>query len=197
MERREALKRTAIMAGSASLAPSLLALLNSCQKQSRLDWTPVFLSVDQARLISTIVNIILPKTSTPGALEMKVDIFIDSVFAELYNEEAQARVIEEMTKFESDSKVKFGDTFSELDHKDQVEMLKVAESISGKLNSTVWGTAVGKQEPVGFYRSLKSLALWGYFTSEEIGKNVLNYDPVPGEYLGCIPLSEVGNTWSL
>jgi hypothetical protein len=197
MERRAAIKRTAIMAGSASLTPSLLALLNSCQKQSRLDWQPVFLNNDQARLISTILDIVLPKTSTPGALEMKVDLFVDSIFAKLYNEEAQTKVIEEMAKFNTASKEKFGHTFADLEHKDQVEMLKIEESKSGKFNGTVWGTAVGKQDPVGFYRSLKSLALWSYFTSEEIGKNVLNYDPVPGEYLGCVPLSDIGNTWSL
>ncbi len=56
----------------------------------------------------------------------------------------------------------------------------------------------GEQEPVGFYRQLKSMALWGYFSSEEIGMKHLNYDPIPGEYRGCIPLDEVGGkNWSL
>ena len=29
--------------------------------------------------------------------------------------------------------------------------------------------------------------------SEEIGENVLWYDPVPGQQKGCVPLSEAGN----
>jgi hypothetical protein len=68
---------------------------------------------------------------------------------------------------------------------------------SPKFAPKVWGTGVGPQEPVGFYRDLKSAVLYAYFSSEEIGKNVLSYDPIPGEYRGCMPLSEVGNTWSL
>ncbi len=41
------------------------------------------------------------------------------------------------------------------------------------------------------------MAIWAYFTSEEIGENVLSYDPIPGKYEPCKPLSEVGNKWSL
>ena len=57
---------------------------------------------------------------------------------------------------------------------------------------------MGEQPPVGFYRSLKSMVLWGYLSSEQIGTEVLVYDPVPGEYDGDYPLSETGGrSWSL
>jgi hypothetical protein len=197
MNRRQALLNTTLLAGSAAIGPSLFSLLQSCQTQSRLDWQPVFLSEDQARFISRLADTILPKTETPGALEMKVDIFIDLVFAKLYNKNGQENVIVEIEKFNDTCKEEFGDTFVGMSVEDRAKMLKKAEAESGKYNGTIWGTAVGKQEPVGFYRSLKSLILWGYFTSEKIGKEVLNYDPIPGEYLGCIPLSDVGNNWSL
>jgi hypothetical protein len=32
----------------------------------------------------------------------------------------------------------------------------------------------------------------GYFTSEQVGRNVLLYDPVPGRYDGCVPIDQVG-----
>ena len=36
-----------------------------------------------------------------------------------------------------------------------------------------------------------------YFTSEPVGKNVLHYDPIPGQFAGCVPISEVGNvSWT-
>ena len=48
-----------------------------------------------------------------------------------------------------------------------------------------------------FFHQIKELTLLGYFTSEPVGKNVLHYDPIPGRYDGCIPLSEVGNkSWT-
>ncbi len=197
MKRREALRKSAVLAGSVGLTPALVSLLQSCQSQPRLEWTPQVLNESQARTIQALVDTILPKTDTPGGVEMKVDIFIDKVFAEMYNQEQQQTTLEQIDNFDRDCQQQFGASFGELSADDRVEMLKIAESSGGKFNGKVWGTAVGTQEPVSFYRSLKSLILWGFFTSQEIGKNVLSYDPVPGDYLGCIPLSEVGNTWSL
>ncbi len=197
MNRRNALRKTAILAGTAAVAPSLLSLLQSCKEQSRLNWQPVFLSEDQARFISAFVDTILPKTETPGALDVKTDIFIDLVYAKVYDKKAQENVVAEIEKFNATCKERFGDVFADLSPEDKAAMLKAADAESGKFNGNVWGTAVGKQEPVGFYRSLKSMTLSGYFSSEEIGKNYLSYDPIPGEYLGCIPLSDVGNSWSL
>ncbi|MFT7035308.1 MAG: hypothetical protein ACJA2S_003831 [Cyclobacteriaceae bacterium] len=197
MERREALKKTAMIAGSAAMIPSLFSLLQSCQQQTALDWKPTFLSDDHARLITTLVDTLLPKTGTPGALDMKVHMFMDLVFGKVYAAAGQQLVTAEMTAFDLNCKEKFGDVFSGLSAGDKAAVLKEAEASSPKYNGQVWGTGVGKQEPVGFYRAIKSLALWGYFSSEEIGKNVLSYDPIPGEYSGCILLADVGNTWSL
>lgn len=197
MERRKALRKTIQLAGAATLTPSLVTLLQACKETPRLNWQPLFLNNDQALFISNLVDTLLPKTATPGALDMKVDIFIDLVFSKMFDEKGQAEVVAEIEKFNNTCKEKFGKVFAALDAKEKTEILKEAEKNTGKFNKSVWGTAVGKQEPVGFYRRLKSLAIWGYFSSEEIGKNVLNYDPIPGDYVGCIPLSEVGKTWSL
>ena len=177
-------------------APALLSLLQSCQSQPRLDWKPIFLSEDQARFVSVMVDTWLPKTATPGALDVKVDMFIDLVFAKVYDKEAQDNIVAEMEKFDGGIKEQYGSRFVDLSEEDRKAAMQDAESQGAKYNGKVWGTAVGEQEPVGFYRSLKSMALWGYFTSEEIGKNVLTYDPIPGSYQGCIPLSDVGNSWS-
>jgi hypothetical protein len=196
MNRRDALRKTALFAGSAVAAPTILSLFQSCAKQDRLTWQPVFLNEDQARFISAFVDTILPKTATPGALDVKTDIFMDLVFAKTYNKEAQDKLVAEIEKFNADCKSSHGDVFADLSPEDKTACLKAAEAISPKFNPKVWGTAVGTQEPVGFYRSLKAMAISAYFSSEEIGKNVLSYDPIPGEYLSCIPLSDVGNNWS-
>ncbi len=197
MKRRNALRKTAVLAGSVLAAPSLFSLLQSCKQQVRLSWEPVFLSEDQAKFISSFVDTILPRTDTPGALDVKTDIFLDLVFAKTYDEKAQVNVVAEIDKFNAGAKESYGKVFAELSKEDKRAFLKKAEAESGKFNSTVWGSPVGDLQPIGFYRSLKSMALWGYFSSEEIGKNHLSYDPIPGEYKGCVPLSEVGNTWTI
>ena len=196
MKRREALKSTVLLGGSAVFSTSLLTLLQSCQQQSRLDWQPRFLSMDHAQLISSLVDTLLPATETPGALDVKVDLFIDLVFDKMYNEAEQQKTVEEMDQFNETCVSRFGKVFHQLDAGQKKAIVQEEEAKAPTINGSVWGTAVGEQKSVGFYRSLKSLAIWGYCTSEEIGKNVLNYDPVPGEYKGCIPFSDVGKVWS-
>ncbi|MFC3879389.1 gluconate 2-dehydrogenase subunit 3 family protein [Algoriphagus namhaensis] len=197
MNRRDALRKTGLLAGSAVAAPSLLSLLQSCSQTPRLGWTPQFLNEDQAQFISSFVDTILPKTDTPGALDVKTDMFLDLVYAKMYSPERQAKVKADIDQFNADCKAEYGKVFAELSAEEKSTCLKNHEANTAKFNRGVWGTAVGDQKPVAFYRQLKSQALWGYFSSEEIGKNVLNYDPIPGEYRGCVPVDEIGKVWSL
>jgi hypothetical protein len=197
MDRRKALQKTGLIAGVAVGMPALLSMLQSCQSEPRLDWQPEFLKVDEALFISSLVDMILPRTETPGALDVKVDMFLDKVFAKTYDSEAQQNIRAQMAEFNEECQQQFGDTFVNLEDADRVAVLKAAEAKTGKFNGSVWGTAIGKQQPVGFYRSIKSMAIWAYFTSEEIGEKILSYDPIPTAYDGCKPVDEIGNRWSL
>lgn len=197
MNRRDALKKTSLLTGAAIAAPSLLSLLQSCKEESRLNWQPEFFTENEAKTISTLVDMILPRTDTPGALDVKVDLFIDKVIAKTYDDEGQKNMRAEIAAFNENCMKDFGDVFIGLNEEKRVAFLEAAEKSSGKFNPGVWGKTVGEQEPVGFYRSLKSTAIWAYFTSEEIGENVLNYDPIPGNFESCKPVSEIGNRWSL
>ncbi len=197
MDRRNALKKTGLLAGSALAMPSLFSLLQSCKIETRLDWQPLFFTDIEAKTIASLLDTILPRTDTPGALDVKADIFIDKVIAKTYDAEGQQNIRTQIADFNTDCKNNYGDTFSALSATDKTKVLEAAEANSATFNPGVWGTTVGEQKPVGFYRSMKSMAIWAYFTSEEIGKNVLSYDPIPGNYEPCKPLSEVGNRWSL
>jgi len=198
MDRREALKNTALLTGGILAGPSLLSLLQSCTKVSRLDWQPLFLNEDQALFISAFVDTILPATDTPGALDVNVDVFIDLFFEKSYDEEAQQQVRNELDQLNAKAEQNYGASFTDLNSEDRKQSLLDQEQDGGKFRKSVWGTAVGDQEkPPGFYKSLKSLTLWAYFNSEKVGEEILVYDPIPGVYKGCIPLSDVGNSWSL
>lgn len=196
MKRRDALKNTALLGGATAFSASFLSLFQACMEQPRLDWQPRFLSVDHAQLVSALVDTILPKTDTPGGLDVKVDMLIDLIYDQTYDEAGQKKIVEEMDRFNEKCVAKFGEVFHELDGSQRKTILEEEEANSPKFGGSVWGYPVGEQKPVGFYRSFKALAIRGYCTSEEIGKNVLSYDPIPGEYKGCIPRDDVGNVWS-
>lgn len=197
LNRRKALQQLGLVMGGVATTSTWLGLLESCQSTPRLEWVPEFFNQEEALFIARMVDIILPRTDTPGALDVKVDMFLDKVVANIYDDGGKRQMRNDISAFNEECQTRFGDNFIDLNEENQIECLRTAEKNAGKLPPRVWGTAVGRQEPVGFYRSLKSMLLWAYFSSEEIGKNVLNYDPVPQNYHGCIPLSEVGNKWSL
>jgi hypothetical protein len=196
MNRRDALKNTALLGGSAALSTSLLGLLQSCQTQDRLSWTPQLLSNAQAKLVAALVDTILPTTDTPGGLDMKVDMFIDLFYAKALDEAGQKGTQAALDQFNADCKAQHGKLFQDLSAEQKQEHLRAEEAKSPKLPRGVWGYAVEETKPT-FYRQFKSLAVMAYCTSTEIGKNQLKYDPVPGPYQGCIPFEEVDGVWSL
>ena len=197
MDRRKVLQQTGLLAGASILMPSMVSLFQSCETVNRSDWKPLFFNVEESHTISTLLDMILPRTETLGALDVKADIFIDKVFAETYDKTGQENIRAEITAFNVNCKKKLGTIFIDLSEADRTKVLQEAEATSEKFNPGVWGTSVGKQKTIGFYRSIKSMAIWAYFTSEEIGEKVLNYDPNPGSYEPCKPLSEVDNRSSL
>ncbi|MEA1784972.1 gluconate 2-dehydrogenase subunit 3 family protein [Arenibacter sp. GZD96] len=197
MNRRDALKNTGFLAGAAVALPTIFSLLESCTTENRLDWKPLFFTEIEAKTIAGVLDTILPRTETPGALDVKSDIFIDKVIAKTYDEAGQDKMRKDIAAFNTSCEQQYGNPFFLLKEADKINVLKTAEANSGKFNPGIWGTTVGEQEPIGFYRAIKSMGIWAYTTSEEIGKNVLSYDPIPGAYQPCIPLSDVGNRWSL
>ena len=54
MDRREALKRTALLMGGAVSAPAILGILKGCTAKPSIDWKPVFLSSDQGILVTQV-----------------------------------------------------------------------------------------------------------------------------------------------
>lgn len=197
MDRRSALKKTGLLAGAAVAIPTMVSLVQACKNEPRLAWKPEFFTKDEAATISMLVEMILPRTDTPGALDVNVDVFLDKVISKTFDLEEQQNMRNEIASFNLRCKEKFGAIFTHLDEPKRIAVLKAEEKSSGKLNHGIWGVTIGHQEPIGFYRSIKSMTIWAYVTSEEIGENVLSYDSIPGNYEPCKPLSEVGNRWSL
>ena len=197
MDRREALKNSALLAGITASGLSLTSLLQSCQEQNRLVWEPLFFSNKQAETVSAITDVILPATDTPGALDLKVDIFVDLMCKKHLSPEDQDHILKGYEEFEKTTRDMYDKSFPQLSTEEKAEVLKKAGTATNKFNPAVWGSPLGKQDPIDFLRRVRQFTLVGYYTSEEVGKNILVYDPIPGRQEGCIPLSDVGNAWTL
>lgn len=192
IDRREALRKTALLMGAAVSASALTGILQGCKATPELTYTPVFFNEDQARLMSEVVDIIIPRTDTPGAKDAGVPGFIDTMLKDCYTKEDQDHFLAGLTAFDAEAKSAYGDTFVYCKPEQQVELVT-------KVHAAALTEAKENREAKRpFILMAKELTLLGFFTSEPGATQVLQYVAVPGSYKGCIPLAEAGNgrTWA-
>ena len=200
MNRRDLLRNAAYLTGAAIAAPAALTLLQSCGKRGpELSYVPQYFNNDEVRFVRSYIDTLLPRTETPGGLDVGVDEFIDKFMAVLSPKgEAPSDLERGIREMDDEARSIYGGAFADLDDAQRGELFAAAEQRSARYNPQVWGTTIGEQPPINFYRSFKSTVLWAYLSSETIATEVLNYDPIPGEYKGDIPLESVGGrAWSL
>lgn len=184
MNRRDYIKNTAAALGLTLTGISMSELLVSCQTQAKLDWKPAFFTNNQAALIAEIAETILPKTQTPGAKEMAVPQFIDKMVKETMNEASQKSLVEGLESFEDEVKSKYDTDFISLKADQKKEFLEKLDKEKPRSGLSMWGIALEKDAPKPtFFKIIKGLTLFGFYTSEEIGRKVLVYDPVPENIL--------------
>ncbi len=198
MTRREVIKKTALLTGYALTSSMMQGILAGCQAGGNTtDWTPQYFTQEQADLVSTIADCILPRTSTPGALEVGVPAFIDMMLKEILEAREQKAFMMGLKEVNAASFYEFGKPFMALQRQEQ-------ETLLVKIESAEILSEIDRREKrpdewnFPFFLRFKQMALSGYFTSKLVGMEVTNYDPNPGAYKGCIPLSEVpkGRIWS-
>lgn len=196
MTRREALRRTALGLGLA-LTPSLLTGVMHAQAAARSGAsTPVYLSPKLFETAGAIAERFIPKTDTPGARDAGVPAFLDLMYGKYMTPKEKAVFAEGLADVDQASTTLGQRSFSQLSPERQDGLLKkIGDAAQAGLLQKVVIDSQGDEKT--FFHLIKELTLLGFFMSEQIGKHVLHYDPIPGRYDGCIPLSEVGNvSWT-
>lgn len=162
MNRRDMLKAMGL-ASSHVLFPSVMVgFLTGCSSsQQQL----MFFSNSEFRVLTEMIDLIIPETKSASASETNTQYFIDEVFATCMSEE-QKEVIktgisEFLDEFEAST--------------DKLSLIKVLDQ-----------KAYQYQEDSLWFMAVKQYALIGFFTSQEGETKASNYVPVPGEYQGDI-----------
>ncbi|MEL6650009.1 MAG: gluconate 2-dehydrogenase subunit 3 family protein [Bacteroidota bacterium] len=184
MDRREALKHTAIILGAVS-ASSVMAVMSGCKAGKTRDWTPVVLTEGKADLVAAISERIIPKSETPGAMDAEVDAFIDMVLNGYVEEKEKQAFLAGLADVEARAQSKHQDAFVDLTAEQQDAILTELANETEEL--------AFPERAKAFFPKIKELTITGYFTSELVAEKHLHYQPVPGDYLGCVDIDEVGN----
>ncbi|MEO6348776.1 MAG: gluconate 2-dehydrogenase subunit 3 family protein [Aquaticitalea sp.] len=195
MNRRDALKNLGLSLGYMVATPTLLNMLQSCTSQPE-KWTPVYFSDKQAYVLQNLVDLILPKTKdVPGALDVNVPQFIDLYISKTASDEQKGIYKTGLDAVIDELGVPSVEPFTlETESFDKI-LSKYLRLTKAERLSYV------KQENIifEFLINLRDQTVWAYKSSQEIGKNVLAYDPVPGQQNGCVSLEKAtgGRAWSL
>lgn len=186
MNRRDAIKKVAILVGGTLSAPTLMAM--SRWEQNILPHTEggiIFnLTELQSRIVAEVAEMIIPKTDTVGAKEVGVPAFIEMMLKDCYAQPEHLSFMEGITALEESK-------FLEMDGLLRTKRLKKIEDETKammkarEVKQTKMGDNDDKEEmkavPKGlpFWRLMKELTLLGYFTSEAGIKASFEYVQIP------------------
>ena len=186
IDRREALRRTAMLLGGVLSAPTIAGVLAGCDSRS-IDGKWRALTSEQGELVATIAEHIIPETDTPGAGAAGVHRFIDKMLAGHYPAENRERVLEGLEDFDASAERACGRAFIRCSPDEQRAMLT-------RIDQEAF--APERREP-HWFRTIKELTVVGYYTSEMGATQELRHVAVPGRFDGCVPLDQIGRTWAV
>jgi len=207
MDRRTALKNLTLSFGYVVSTPTLMSILSSCTNDEIL-WKSEFFSDQEKHIVTHLVDIILPLSSLPGGLDVNVPQFIDKMLKNVEIESKQFSFQKGAEIFGNRFKDQFDKKIAKGNKEEIQELFEKYFDLSDEETNIVIGEqrlpdykiSDDKKDTYLMYKflfSVRNYTLFGYYTSEKIGEEVLNYDPIPGKFEGCIPLKDVGNAWSL
>ena len=185
MKRRDAISQIALLLGGAFTAPTLMAMdvRNGNASIVAADFS---LTDAQRQIVSAVAEHIIPRTSTPGAIDAGVPAFIELMLNDCYKKPEQysfLKGVNDLAKADFLGQSAAG----------QVAMLKLLEANTKdlmksysqkkiKVGDNIDKDTLEGANGVPFWRLMKELTLLGYYTSEKGIEGSFEYHPVPGKF---------------
>jgi len=198
MNRREFFQVAALLAAGATTLPADW-VLSAEQKRlfrDRQDFVqrsnPDFFTPAQRDILAALVDIIIPRTDTPGALDAGVPKFIELIVGGWFNEGERAGFMTGLESFMTGA----GRGFTTMTNSRQLQLLEALESASGDapwykpMNVTPLGDIA-----TPFICQIKELTALGFFLSPVGSRQVLRTNPM-GVFRGDIPLKDTDSAYA-
>lgn len=187
MNRRTAITHVATMLGGALSAPTLLAMKRWESRESAGSFPMEFsLTESQKMLVAEVAEMIIPKTTTPGAKDVGVPAFIVMMLQDCYKAPEHKSFVEGLGNLEKKQFLNLN-AEQKMTVLKQVEMDSVEEMKAYQVQQTKMGDNEDREQMAAqakglpFWRLIKELTMLGYFTSEQGIKSSFEYVPIPGK----------------
>ena len=146
-------------------------------------------SAAQRKLLQAVVETIIPRTDTPGALDAKADHFIELCVAEFMTQQERAVFMAGL------------DSLQDAFNKQQSELLMLLTELEEQHSDAAWyqlGNRVGNgfDSTAPFICQLKELSVVGFFMSEVGATQVLRHNHMPGHFDGETHLATDQPSWA-
>lgn len=176
MNRREAIYNFVVLSAGAAILPSCVG----DTAKGTIAFKNFSLGADEGRMMTQLVDAILPKTNFIGAADLKSDEFTLMMVDECNPPEKQQAFTDGMKAFDKFSRDKFGASFTALPAAKKNELLTAMEAKTG-----VPGKALD------FYQTTRHYTLKSFTSSKEYLTDIVNYKMVPGSnFKGCVPVNQ-------
>ena len=176
MNRREAVKTTAVLLGGVLITSSGLT---ACRGEKRNIGAGVLSAEDQS-LVEEIADTFLPTTaSSPGAKAARVGPVINLLLTDCREPAEQRRVVDGLKQFRNT----VGDHFASMSQTNRENWLRRID-------------AEAKTNQQHYLNLIRELSLQAYFSSEIGATKALHYVMTPGKWVGCVPLEPGQRAWA-
>ena len=187
IDRRIALAGMAAMFGTALYAP--LARAADAAQAARApvisDGPPsvAVFTADQRALMTALSERVIPTTDTPGAIAAGVPAFIEKMLADWALPADRVPIVAGLDAIEARSRQDYRIAAVTATPEQQDALLTLA--MTRQLGAAP-----------DFFEAFRQLVITGYYTSEIGMTQEREYLPVPGEYNGAFPYSQVNKVYS-
>ena len=187
IDRREAIRRvTALLGGIAFVGGT--GLLEATERLPRAavrrQGVGKFTQQDIA-LLDEIADTILPETRTPGAKAAQVGAFMALMVTDTYTDRNQDVFRAGMQQLNAAS-------FMTLTPAQRLAALELLD----REQKAYMDARRGNDTPAHFFRMMKELTLFGYFTSEIGCTQAQRYVEAPGAFEPCLPYTPGDRAWA-
>lgn len=212
MNRRDAIKWLLAGMGSALTVSQVEAgwAAVTTDKQQALSQPWQFFTEEEALMSRELGELMLPTEDLSLIDPNQLIQFVDYALKHVIEPWQQTCFRQGAVVFETSLLKKRGVTSNNASGEDYLILLQSSLQLSSSENEQILKTyeqrpdsiKAEKRDTYLFYQyllTLRKLFILGFYTSESVSKDLLNYLPVPGQYDPCLDLSEVeqGHSWAL
>ncbi len=189
MHRRQALRLLVSATTLPLLSREAFSLFQSVHEQLPEQTILKTLNPRQNATVTTIAELIIPQTNTPGARAARVNEFIDLILSEWYDDEERSTFLAGLADVDVRARDLWGKDFVECGEKQQVDMLQALDDEMAIPDEDARRRRNHPPEK-NFFFMIKQLTLVGYYTSQIGFEQEVHGEIIPSRHAGCVPLEE-------